>query len=76
MENGAETIGKNFDEIVKFASQMDNTNILSVGKQIWSGAWYAGANQFITPSFTLDKCFSGWLFLYQPYNTKRSKGDN
>ncbi|MFG5393356.1 hypothetical protein ACFJX6_08285 [Enterococcus faecalis] len=75
MENGAETIGKNFDEIVKFASQMDNTNISNVGKKIWSGAWYMGESQSINPSLPLDQCLSGWLFLYQPYDSKAGQGN-
>lgn len=50
--------------------------IKNVGKKIWSGAWYMGENQSINPSLPLDQCLSGWLFLYQPYNTSTSLGDN
>jgi hypothetical protein len=48
--------------------------IKNVGKKIWSGAWYMGENQSITPSLPLDKCLSGWLFLYQPYDSESSQG--
>ncbi|EMW5628075.1 TPA: hypothetical protein P5Y24_002754 [Enterococcus faecalis] len=64
---------KNFQDGIKVgnksldASLMDR--LLNVGKKVWSGAWYAGENQSITPSLPLDQCLSGWLFLYQPYDS-------
>uniref|UniRef100_UPI00359C1239 hypothetical protein n=1 Tax=Enterococcus faecalis TaxID=1351 RepID=UPI00359C1239 len=73
MENGAESIEENFNSLVGLLDKLSGTNVLNVGKKIWSGAWYMGENQSINPSLPLDKCLSGWLFLYQPYDSKAGK---
>lgn len=77
---GNETIlgTKNFQDGLKVGNKALDTNmvdqLLNVGKKIWSGAWYMGENQSINPSLPLDKCLSGWLFLYQPYDSKAGQG--
>lgn len=74
-KEGNETIPgvKNFQNGLKIGNKSLDVNLmdllLNVGKKVWSGAWYAGENQSITPSLPLDKCLSGWLFLYQPYDS-------
>ncbi|NSP82519.1 hypothetical protein HRF11_12690, partial [Enterococcus faecalis] len=40
MANGAEAIEENFDSLEKLLNKLSETNILNVGKKVWSGAWY------------------------------------
>lgn len=67
------------DDLTQFVLRREIKNIplqqlQNIGEKIWSGAWYMGENQSINPSLPLDKCLSGWLFLYQPYDSSAGKG--
>lgn len=64
MENGAEAIEENFDSLEKLLNKLSETNILNVGKKVWSGAWYMGENQSINPSLPLINVFlAGYFYI-------------
>lgn len=73
MSNGAEAIEANFKQLSKLNNDMPITGLLNVEKKVWSGAWYAGEGQSITPSIPLSKCLTGWMVTYQPYDSKTGK---
>lgn len=47
--------------------------LLNVGKKIWEGTVYLNETQSVKPSIPLDKCFTGWVALYQPYDSNTGK---
>ncbi|HAP3558579.1 TPA: hypothetical protein IUD88_001172 [Enterococcus faecalis] len=73
MSNGAEAIEANFKQLSKLNNDLPITGLLNVGKQVWSGAWYGGEGQTITPSIPLSECLTGWVVTYQPYDSKTGK---
>lgn len=79
-ENAQDQLNDNFKEIIQQLEKVENTipkklltGLLNSGKQAWSGAWYGGEGQTITPSVPLSECLTGWMVTYQPYDSKTGK---
>lgn len=68
---------KNFTNGVQISGKSLNYSImemlLNVGKKAWDGAAYLHETQSVKPSIPLDKCLTGWLALYQPYDSATGK---
>lgn len=76
MENGAEAIEENFDSLEKLLNKLSETNILNVGKKVWSGAWYMGKiNQLIRVYHWINVFLAGYFYINH-ITQVQAQGDN
>ena len=78
LSNNQEIAGvKNFSDGLQISGKNLTDSLmemlLNVGKKIWEGAAYLNETQSVKPSIPLDKCFTGWVALYQPYDSNTGK---
>ncbi|MDR4029846.1 MAG: BppU family phage baseplate upper protein [Enterococcus sp.] len=78
LSNNQEIAGvKNFSDGLQISGKNLTDSLmemlLNVGKKIWEGAAYLNETQSVKPSIPLDKCFTGWVALYQPYDSNTEK---
>lgn len=45
----------------------DNGRMYYPANMLWSGSWYMGANQVVTPSKPLSECRNGWVLMWAKY---------
>ncbi|RXV45137.1 DUF2479 domain-containing protein [Enterococcus faecalis] len=78
LSNNQEIAGvKNFSDGLQISGKNLTDSLmemlLNVGKKIWEGAAHLNETQSVKPSIPLDKCFTGWVALYQPYDSNTGK---
>ncbi|HAP2942751.1 TPA: BppU family phage baseplate upper protein [Enterococcus faecalis] len=78
LSNNQEIAGvKNFSDGLQISGKNLTDSLmemlLNVGEKIWEGAAYLNETQSVKPSIPLDKCFTGWVALYQPYDSNTGK---
>ncbi|MGC2982411.1 BppU family phage baseplate upper protein [Enterococcus faecalis] len=78
LSNNQEIAGvKNFSDGLQISGKNLTDSLmemlLNVGKKIWEGEAYLNETQSVKPSIPLDKCFTGWVALYQPYDSNTGK---
>lgn len=50
----------------------DNGRMYYPANMLWSGGWYMGANQVVTPSKPLSECRNGWVLMWVKYMNNTS----
>lgn len=78
LSNNQEIAGvKNFSDGLQISGKNLTDSLmemlLNVGKKIWEGTVYLNETQSVKPSIPLDKCLTGWVALYQPYDSNTGK---